>query len=1687
MTRRKRPSASEPPPAAAPPEPAEQAVTPAPGSAARIRAAIDPPRAGGEAPLQAGNGAGGNGAGSNGAGGNGAGGNGAGGNGAVPSRGGYFLETDLAWGATAPELPWPDAKRGVALPLLRESVTGKPRLDVSEIFRDKNVMLIGSTGFVGKVALSMLLHRYPEVGRVYCLVRPGAGNTADERFYKKVAASEVFDPVREVHGDDFEPFLRSKIIAVPGDIGRPLCNFSDEQFADFERVGGLHLIINSAGLVSFAPSLESALRINAMGAKNVLDAARRAGARLCHVSTCYVAGKRDGDIWEDEPIIGYFPRSVVNAAEPNRRQVRRSHDADLLDRDFDPAAEIADCQKMIDQARERSNDRQHISQFRERGAAALRAQRRDPDDENDLKLAVARERKIWMNEVLTKLGVERAEHWGWTNTYTYTKSLGEQIILSDPTVTSTIVRPAIVESSIRYPFPGWNEGFNTTAPLMYLMLKGHRAVPMGEDTALDVIPVDFIASGMLLAAAAVLAGEHEPVYQLGSSDANRITSRRLAELTGLAVRQVHRDKAARGEDEFKSRLRARLESGPVTHAYFERWSAPMFKRVADRLIAVIDEKLPRWGAPRLEAVAERARDELEKISTFTGQIQNLIDLFKPFTTDHDISFRCDHIRALWARVSPADQDKLLWAPHLIDWRRYWLNTHFPGLQKWTFDKLDEEFGAKPKSVYTYKELVELFEAAVKLHRNRTALRLIRKRSGSVPLAYTYGQIGEMARKGAEALRRRGVAAGDRVVVMSENRPEWGIAYFAILLAGATAVPLDRELSLQEVENLARASHAKAMVLSRKVAERLASEAEIALPETARGESESADAEVVWSPAHPAFAAWLARKLAGQLGDGPIDVLAFDELWIEPDVVFVDPLRVRSQDPPGGEVAGVPAPPIRGDSLASLIFTSGTTGTPKGVMLTHKNLTSMVSKLSSLFALYKHDKLLSVLPLHHTLEFSAGFLMPLMHGASIDYLEELDADSLASALEDQGITGMVGVPALFQLLERKIYKNVSDAGVLIEKAFDSIVDLNRSLRDKLPWDIGAGKLLFYPVHRKLGGRMRLLITGGSALPADTLQSFRGLGFNLYEGYGMTESSPVLTVTRPGDKVVAGSVGRALPGIDVRIDRPDASGVGEVIAKGPNVMTGYFENPEATAQTLQDGWLHTGDLGRIDDDGNLFIVGRKKEMILGASGENVYPDELEELYRDSKYIKELSVVGLPGEGGHETVAALIVPDYEQGEGERRLSREVVREAVRDHVKKVGKGQPLYKRLKVVHLWDHDLPKTASRKVLRRDVVKELQRLERAARGGAEIKKLEAAAGAGAGDGASWLYDLLAEVSQGKRSQITAETRLDQIGFDSLMFTELAVALEAAGVNLPDPQELLALETVAEVEQLIARLGARSRTEKPRRDRLAREKAAEDRKAADDDIDVPRPLVALGRRALRGGMKALYHRVLETSVYGSSQVPPFGGYIVCANHASHLDTGLIKYALGEQGEALVALAARDYFFDDPVRRMYFENFTNLVPMERHGSLRESLRLAGEVIRDGYILLIFPEGTRSDTGVMTDFKPSLGYLAMTNQCGILPMYLSGTHDAMPKGRYLPKRGERVAAYVAPFIPYRDVVALAGKGSRSEQYRNITYHVESVIRRLAPEDRAWTLGDAGTMPLAEYLQSLGAAEAAPAEDEARD
>jgi long-chain acyl-CoA synthetase len=478
-----------------------------------------------------------------------------------------------------------------------------------------------------------------------------------------------------------------------------------------------------------------------------------------------------------------------------------------------------------------------------------------------------------------------------------------------------------------------------------------------------------------------------------------------------------------------------------------------------------------------------------------------------------------------------------------------------------------------------------------------------------------------------------------------------------------------------------------------------------------------------------------------------------------------------------------------------------------------------------------------------------------------------------------------------------------------------------------------------------------------------------------------------------------------------------------------MLGYYENADATAESIHNGWLHTGDLGRFDESGRLHIVGRKKEMILGSNGENVYPDELEELYRDHEAIAELSIVGLPEESGvGETVAMMVRPEYKKDE-----ARDQVRARVLEHVKGVSAKLPPFKRVKVVQLTDVELPKTATRKVKRKDVVAELQKLERLKKKGEEAR--------GSGDAATWLYDVLATVANKPRDKVYAQARLEELGFDSLMFTELGVALEAAGVAVQENADLTGVATVEELQKLVASWGMRKKSKAP---------APAQTQAPSNEIHVPKIVADVGFKALGWAQRMTYTRLFETKVTGRAYVPQASGFIVAANHSSHLDMGLVKHALGDWGPHLVALAAKDYFFEDPIKRAYFENFTNLVPMDRHGSLRESLRLASEVVKQGYILLIFPEGTRSTSGRMVDFKPSLGYLALSNKVDVLPMYLEGTHDALPKGALLPKNRD-IAAHVGPLLTWQELTKATAGLSRSEAYREASRLVELAVRRLAP------------------------------------
>ncbi len=1440
------------------------------------------------------------------------------------------------------------------------STANNSLLSVREIYRGRHVFVLGSTGFLGKVLLSMLLRNFPDVGRAYVMVRRGTGTTSEARFWSHVVPSHTFDPLREQHGDGLEAFLRDKVRVVDGDITETNLGLSEE---DAARVAGdIDVIINSSGKVTFNPPLEMALRTNVSGTKNVIAFAKRMKRpALIHTSTCFVAGNRSGEIWENEPLDGYFPRW---------RELPATR--------FNVEQEIADCARIAAEVRAQADDATVVAKLRQKARDFLRDANRDPDDEGSLKMGLARERKDWIRTELTNRGMDRAREWGWPNIYTYTKSIGDQLVARETSIVRSIVRPAIVESSLAYPLRGWNEGFTTSAPLVYLALKGQNKLPVSESLILDMVPVDYIAGGMLMVAAQACVEEPKLVHQLASGDLNPSRIGRVTTLTGLYKRKRFQDKET--GNKFLNELAARMEFRPVSYDEYDKTSLPLVSRVTERVSDALDKVRPKWGGGRFAHWVDQVKKKVDDVKRITKDASRDIDLFKPFILENEYVLRSDNIRALRDRLPPEERHLAPWSPETIDWYDYFMNIHFPALQKWVLPELDETYAPKPKSVYAYRDLLELFDTTTKLHRTRPALRMER---GGRQESYSYGDLRELAERAGAFLVGQDVKPGDRVVLFAKNSPEWPMCYFGILKAGATAVPVAHDSTSAEVVNLARAAGAVGIILGEDLLEKRPS---------------------------------LRRELAE--AGLPARLWTFAEVFELIDQALEDE-RKRSL------VAKQPA-----DNLASLIFTSGTTGNPKGVMLTHRNLTFMVAELSRIFELGTSDCMMSVLPLHHTLEFSAGLLVPLAHGARVTYLPDLTGDTINHTLRHGKVTAIVGVPALWETLRRRVLQRFSDKSELLESAVKALADANFEVRARTGLDFGM--FLFLPVHEKLGGRIRYMISGGSALPADVLKMFYGMGFDFFEGYGLTETSPVLSVSTPKKKPIAGSVGQPLAGVEVKISNPDDSGVGEVIARGRNVMAGYWQDEEATSHAIRDGWFHTGDLGRFDEEGNLYIVGRSKDVIIDANGKNVYPDEIEDLYKDSPYIKELSVVGLP-DGVAEHVACAVVPALDAEPG---LSLAEVKQRIEEHFRAVSGPLPFWKRVRTLEFWEGELPRTSKRSVKRRDVAAELRRRHEKAL--AESQGTDGLRNADASY--SWFLEIVADACGKPYSQVHMSSALDELGFDSLTFNELAAGLENASVQVPEGVVFASAHDVTALHDLV--MGKRHGAVAEKRDG---KKTADDES---DDIKLPAPVAQVGKRGLAKAQRLFYTRALKTKVRGEAYIPQHTNFIVAANHSSHLDMGALKVSLGDAGHELASLAAADYFFKNKWRRAYFKNLTNLVPMERSGSIRKSLGIAEEVLRKGKSLVLFPEGTRSRTGQMADFLPSLGYLALHADVGILPAYIEGAHDAMPVGATIPKKRD-LGVYFGPFLTI-DFLRQMTKGlAQQEAWRLCSALTQRIVENL--------------------------------------
>jgi len=499
--------------------------------------------------------------------------------------------------------------------------------------------------------------------------------------------------------------------------------------------------------------------------------------------------------------------------------------------------------------------------------------------------------------------------------------------------------------------------------------------------------------------------------------------------------------------------------------------------------------------------------------------------------------------------------------------------------------------------------------------------------------------------------------GKKIALIGENRYEWAVSYLAVINGTGVIVPLDKELPENEIESLLKRSRASAIIFSGSKAHHI--------------ENIKKDID------------FIEYYINMDTDEDNNNVLAFGKL-----------LKTGSKLIQEGDRSFVDAE-IDNTALASLLFTSGTTDKAKAVMLSHKNICSNLMAMCSMTYIDERDTFLSVLPIHHTYECTCGFLSQIYRGSTIAYCEGLR--HIVKNLQESKATVMLGVPLIFESMYKKIWEQAGKNPKMLRKLKLGIKISN--LLKKINFDVT--KKLFAPIHQNFGGHLRLFISGAAAIDPIVAKGFRDLGINFIQGYGLTECAPIVALNRD-IYFKDDAAGLPLPGLEVRIQNPNDEGVGEITVKGPNVMMGYYEDPELTSKVMHDGWFSTGDLGYIDDDGFVHITGRKKDVIVTKNGKNIYPEEIETLLNRSPYIKESLVHGKEDSTyGDVVVSAIIVPDMEvinEKFKDNPLSQEEIRELIHKEIKAVNKSLVTYKYIKDFQLRENEFEKTTTRKIKR-----------------------------------------------------------------------------------------------------------------------------------------------------------------------------------------------------------------------------------------------------------------------------------------------------------------------------------------------------------------------------------------------------
>jgi long-chain acyl-CoA synthetase len=836
---------------------------------------------------------------------------------------------------------------------------------------------------------------------------------------------------------------------------------------------------------------------------------------------------------------------------------------------------------------------------------------------------------------------------------------------------------------------------------------------------------------------------------------------------------------------------------------------------------------------------------------------------------------------------------------------------------------------------------------------------------------TYAELHRMAESVGRWITESGFARGSRLAIVADNHPRWVAAYLGIIAAGSVVVPLDTALHADQLAKLLKDSGASALFCDTR-------------------HTQAARTAVV------------GLKVGLVLMDPDC---ATDNLIREQ---WLGNLSAIFKDGPG---KFQPAPSTAED-LASLLYTSGTTADPKGVMLTHANFLGEVEAVFDWVDLGPTDALLGVLPMFHVLAQMANLLLPLVKGSRVVYLETLNTTELLRALREREITAFAVVPQFFYLIHERIFQEVAKRGALAQKVFQGLVGCNRILRKV---GINGGPIFFSKVHETLGKKMRYLVTGGSRFDPQIATDFHDLGIDVLQAYGLTETTAAVFANSPTNNVI-GSVGKAMKGVEGKIvyatNDPQSSedggpATGEIAVRGAVVMKGYWNRPDATAAVLREGWFYTGDLGYFDAKGNLFLTGRKKEVIVLSNGKNIYPEEVEAHYLKSPYVKELAVMGLegkPGEGG-DRLHAVIVPNFDALRQKKIVN---AKEVIRFDIEGLSQQIASTKRIGSYEIWQEDLPRTTTRKIKRFEVEKRVKANQvRRANDDAELPSDQPLTA----DETSWLdqpnvQQALKIVRQSARTapptlRPAHNLELD-LGLDSMQRVELLSQIEEQLGGNVEESRLAEIYTVRDLVDAVLQSAASSAARPGTRTTFAGWKAilAEEPDPADViSLTRPRPISNAFWYTISRLIQVVAFDRFDLHVRGIEKLPQSGPYILSSNHQSYIDPLILASILPPPVfDKVFAVGTSEIFgkgfmlgLAHSLRIVVVDPDANLIPAMRAGAFG---------LRQGRALILYPEGERSIDGTPRIFKKGAAILSIHMQVPIVPIAIEGFYEAWPRNK---------------------------------------------------------------------------------------